>query len=736
MLKTKFIRKLHVAKSHALLRSLVFSLLLITVFDNSALAENSIFIRGIISYSIRLDPIKLNQEEYLTYTLYISNRGNSASNVTVKIILRGVDPTSIKVSEGNASIIDTRNYGNLTLVDLKVNMPRGDSIVELEAKPALLPLKVECKLLVNSKIPRLSYFKNYEFINLSANDSISWYITIANNEIFNEYTRYLRIPVLLSVELNSKFIDTKEISPPPNSTTTEGTYSWALLVGNVTTISINAKIKNFSDWGVISFSPFTLSYSSSQLGKVRETLLNANQSLNSYLTFLNSSYTSANESLNALANFKNELDLLADSLRIEGEFLQSIGKNLTLASKNFDGTVSQIDAIISLVNTLSNFLSTSQVEYFINNLPQLLQEAKNSLQEISSSQASDIEQLLELNQTLSYVYYYTINDSLKQRVQDSINVVNNLIKNARQRQRMVNNSLVLLSNVNAEELKNTLSTIRNQVLQLSSTLPQMKSNLLSFRNSLTTLGNALGKAGEMNIEQSNAMINATINLENQINFTKSQLNELMNRIDEIKKAQEKIKNEIKSLENKQAELSYTSPEVSNESYLAIINGKGHVYQQNITQVFRKNSVFVQYLILYNNSDRPSIIPIFNFVNDTNKSLLDLNGILVNVTLNSPNSYVIVISRLGEANTLEEDYFANIAQYDIANSNAVKNQFSFNIPEKRESLGTSYQYLLAVIFIVIGIVIIAMHSRSVTQKEKRRRKLNQILSRISQPRSSS
>jgi predicted nucleic acid-binding Zn-ribbon protein len=654
----------------------------------------------------------------------------------VKIILKDVDPTSIKVSEGNASIIDTRNYGNLTLVDLKVNAPRGDSIVELEAKPALLPLKIECKLQVNSKTPRLSYFKNYEFINLSVNDSIRWYITIANNEIFNEYTRYLIIPALLSVELNSEFIDIKEISPPPNSTTAEGTYSWALLVSNVTTISISAKIKNFSDWGVISFSPFTLSYSSSQLGKVREILLNANQSLNSYLTFLSSSYTSANESLNALANFKNELDLLADSLRIEGEFLQSIRKNLTLASKNFDGTVSQIDVIISLVNTLSNFLSTSQVEYFINNLPQLLQEAKNSLQEISSSQASDIEQLLELNQTLSYVYYYTINDSLKQRVQDSINVVNNLIKNARQRQRIVNNSLVLLSNVNAEELKNTLSTIRNQVLQLSSALPQMKSNLLSFRNSLTTLGNALGKAGEMNIEQSNAIMNATINLENQINSTKSQLNELMNRIGEIKKAQEKLKNEIKSLENKQAELSYTSPEVSNESYLAIINGKGYVYQQNITQVFRKNSVFVQYLILYNNSDGPSIIPIFNFVNETNKSLLDLNGILVNVTLDSPNSYIVVISRLSEANTLEEDYFANIVQYDVANSNAVKNQFSLNTPEKREPPSTSYQYLFAVVCIVAGIVIIAMHLQSATQREKRRRKLNQILSKISQPRSSS
>lgn len=720
-------------RGHIFLSSLAFFLIFLSLFTELTLAESSINLRGVISYNINLDPIKLTQEESLVYTIYISNQGNSSSTAMVKIILKDVIPNSIKVNNGNASIVNIRTYGNITLVDLKVNVPKGDSNVEIEAKPTVSPIKVNCNLLVNSKTPKLGYFKTYEFLNLGINDSISWNITIINNEAFNKYTSNLKIPVLFSVELNSQYLDLKNINPQPNSTSQEGVYSWTLLAGNITTISINARVKNFSDWGIISLHPFTLSYSSSQLDKVKDGLISVNKSLDDYLNFLKDSYSSANNSLNALVEFKNKLDLLANSLSLEGEILQSIGRNLTSASKNLDNTASQMDTIISSVNSIAslinNFLSIPQVDYFINNLPQLLQEAKNSLQSISSSQASDITQLLELNQTLSYIYYYTTNSSLKQSVLNSIYIVNGLIKNARQRQNVVNNTLNILSQVNAEDLKNTLSNIKNQVLQLNSSLPSMKSNLLLFRNSLVVLGNSLVKAGEMDVEQSNIMKNATQNLENQINATKSQLDDLLNKIDEAEKNLENVRNEIRSLENKQNELLYISPEVFDESYTIIINGKGSIFQENVTRAFRKDYVFVQYLILFNNSNEPRVIPIFDFVKETSKNLLDINGFPLNITLSSSNSYAVVIARIDKTNSLEENYFANIMQYDIANLNSSKNQFIFNPPKKQEVSFTNYQNLLVLIFVVAGVVVIFKHFRSSMQKGKRRKELNQILSRI-------
>lgn len=727
-MKVAFIRMFFLTKRYILLGSLVF-LILSSLLTGLSSAESSIHLRGVISYNVKLDPIKLSQESYLTYTIYINNQDNNLSSITIKLVLKDVIPDSIKVSEGNASIASIRTYGNLTLVSLKVNAPKGDSAVEIEAVPTTLPLKVECRLLVNSKVPKLSYFKNYEFMNLNVNDSIGWNITITNSEAFNKYTSNLKIPVLFSVELNSQFIEVQGLNPQPNSTASGDTYSWTLLVNNVTTISINARIKNFSDWGIISLSPFTLSYSSTQLDKVKDALMSANKSLGDYLNFLNSSYASANNSLNALVEFKNNLKLLAISLSLEGKTLQSIGKNLTSVSKNFDSAISQIDTAIYLVNVAANFMVTPQVSYFINNLPQLIQEAKNELQSISSSQASDVAQLIKLNQTLSYIYYYTTNSSLKQSILDSISIVNNLIRNAQQRQKMLNSTLNILSQVNAEALKNTLSNVRSQILQLNSSLPSMKSNLLSFKSSLVTLGNSLVKAGEVNIEQSDIIKNATISLEKQINTTQSQLNDLMKKISEVEKNLERINDEIKSLENKQKELSYISPEFLNENYTIVISGKGTILQENITHAFRRASVFVQYLILYNGSSKPAVIPIFNFAEETNKSLLDLNGIPISATLNSPNSYAVIIARLNNVTSLEENYFANIMQHDVANINISKNQFSSSPTKKSGSSLDNFQYILVLGFMVVGFIVISIHSRSLIQKSKRRKELDQILSRI-------
>ncbi|MEM3945239.1 MAG: hypothetical protein QW054_02185, partial [Candidatus Micrarchaeia archaeon] len=553
--------------TNILLKNLAFFLISLSLFTELVSAESSIHLRGVISYNVNIDPVKLTQDESLVYTLYISNQESSASILMVKIVLKNVVPDSIKISEGNASIVNIRTYGNLTIVDLMVSAPSGDSTVEIKAKPTVSPIGVNCALLVNSRIPKLSYFKNYEFLSLNVNDSIGWNITITNNEASNSYLSNLKIPVLFSAELNSQFLEVKDITPQPNSSTSEGTYSWTLIVSNTTTISINARVKNFSDWGTISLSPYTLSYSSYQLDKAKDALLNANKSLSDYLNFLNSSYYSVNSSLSIFTEFKNKLDFLANSLSLEGETLQLIGKNLTSAAKNLDNTILDLDVVISSVSTAASFLSTPQVGYFISDLPELLQEARNSLQSISSSQASDILQLLELNQTLSYVYYYTTNSSLKQSVLNSINIVNGLIRNARQRQSILNNTLNFLSQVNAEDLKNTLSTVRNQVLKLSSSLSSMKNNILSFKSSLVTLGNSLVKAGEMNIEQSNIIKNATRNLEAQINTTQSQLNELMNKINDVEKNLENVRNEIKSLDNKQKELIYISPEILDENYI-------------------------------------------------------------------------------------------------------------------------------------------------------------------------
>ncbi|MGB9758207.1 MAG: hypothetical protein ACP5IT_02005 [Thermoproteota archaeon] len=728
-MKVALMRILYLAKGRAFLKSLVFLLIFSSLFTGLTSAESSIRLKGVISYNVNLDPIKHSQESYLTYTIYINNQGNNLSTILIKIILKDVVPSSVKVSEGNASIVSIRTYGNLTLVNLKVNAPKGDSTVEIEAVPTVPPLRVECHLSVNSKTPKLNYFKNYEFMNLNINDSISWNITITNNEAFNKYASNLKIPVLFSVELNNQFVEVQDLNPQPNSTTSGGVYSWTLLVNNVATIIINARVKNFSDWGIISLSPFTLSYSSSQLDKVKDALTNANKSLSDYLNFLNSSYASANNSLNTLVEFKNKLDLLANSLSLEGKTLQSIGRNLTSASKNIDSAVSQLDAVISSVSSIASFLSTPQVDYFINNLPQLVQEAKSKLQSISSSQASDITRLLELNQTLSYVYYYTTNSSLKQSILNSINIVNGLIRNAQQRQIVVNSTLNLLSQVDAEALKNTLSNARNQVLQLSSSLSSMKNNLLLFKSSLVTLGNSLVKAGEMNIEQSNIIKNASVNLGNQINTTQSQLNELMNKINEVEKNLERIRNEIKSLENKQKELSYISPEILLENYTTIINGKGTILQENVTRAFGRDCVFVQYLILYSNPDKPAIIPIFNFAKETNEKLLDLNGTPVNVILNSSSSYAIAIARLDNTNSLEENYFANIAQYDIANLNISKNQFSFNPPKKQELSLANCQRILVLASVIVGFALVTVHSLSLMKKGKRRKELNKILNRI-------
>ncbi|MEM0218755.1 MAG: hypothetical protein QW314_00955 [Thermoproteota archaeon] len=717
--------------TNILLKNLAFFLISLSLFTELVSAESSIHLRGVISYNVNIDPVKLTQDESLVYTLYISNQESSASILMVKIVLKNVVPDSIKISEGNASIVNIRTYGNLTIVDLMVSAPSGDSTVEIKAKPTVSPIGVNCALLVNSRIPKLSYFKNYEFLSLNVNDSIGWNITITNNEASNSYLSNLKIPVLFSAELNSQFLEVKDITPQPNSSTSEGTYSWTLIVSNTTTISINARVKNFSDWGTISLSPYTLSYSSYQLDKAKDALLNANKSLSDYLNFLNSSYYSVNSSLSIFTEFKNKLDFLANSLSLEGETLQLIGKNLTSAAKNLDNTILDLDVVISSVSTAASFLSTPQVGYFISDLPELLQEARNSLQSISSSQASDILQLLELNQTLSYVYYYTTNSSLKQSVLNSINIVNGLIRNARQRQSILNNTLNFLSQVNAEDLKNTLSTVRNQVLKLSSSLSSMKNNILSFKSSLVTLGNSLVKAGEMNIEQSNIIKNATRNLEAQINTTQSQLNELMNKINDVEKNLENVRNEIKSLDNKQKELIYISPEILDENYIATINGGGKIFQENITSAFKKDSIFIQYLILYNNSDKPIVIPIFNFAKETKESLFDLNGVPLNITLGSSSSYVTVIARVGEVNDLEENYFANIVQYNIANVNISKNQFNFNPSKKQESF-TNYQYLLVPICIVAGFVVVAMYSKSLIQKSKRRKKLNKILSRIKLP----
>ncbi|MEM3808696.1 MAG: hypothetical protein QW342_02025 [Thermoproteota archaeon] len=717
--------------TNILLKNLAFFLISLSLFTELVSAESSIHLRGVISYNVNIDPVKLTQDESLVYTLYISNQESSASILMVKIVLKNVVPDSIKISEGNASIVNIRTYGNLTIVDLMVSAPSGDSTVEIKAKPTVSPIGVNCALLVNSRIPKLSYFKNYEFLSLNVNDSIGWNITITNNEASNSYLSNLKIPVLFSAELNSQFLEVKDITPQPNSSTSEGTYSWTLIVSNTTTISINARVKNFSDWGTISLSPYTLSYSSYQLDKAKDALLNANKSLSDYLNFLNSSYYSVNSSLSIFTEFKNKLDLLANSLSLEGETLQLIGKNLTSAAKNLDNTILDLDVVISSVSTAASFLSTPQVGYFISDLPELLQEARNSLQSISSSQASDILQLLELNQTLSYVYYYTTNSSLKQSVLNSINIVNGLIRNARQRQSILNNTLNFLSQVNAEDLKNTLSTVRNQVLKLSSSLSSMKNNILSFKSSLVTLGNSLVKAGEMNIEQSNIIKNATRNLEAQINTTQSQLNELMNKINDVEKNLENVRNEIKSLDNKQKELIYISPEILDENYIATINGGGKIFQENITSAFKKDSIFIQYLILYNNSDKPIVIPIFNFAKETKESLFDLNGVPLNITLGSSSSYVTVIARVGEVNDLKENYFANIVQYNIANVNISKNQFNFNPSKKQESF-TNYQYLLVPICIVAGFVVVAMYSKSLIQKSKRRKKLNKILSRIKLP----
>ncbi|MEM3636093.1 MAG: hypothetical protein QW260_01285 [Thermoproteota archaeon] len=717
--------------TNILLKNLAFFLISLSLFTELVSAESSIHLRGVISYNVNIDPVKLTQDESLVYTLYISNQESSASILMVKIVLKNVVPDSIKISEGNASIVNIRTYGNLTIVDLMVSAPSGDSTVEIKAKPTVSPIGVNCALLVNSRIPKLSYFKNYEFLSLNVNDSIGWNITITNNEASNSYLSNLKIPVLFSAELNSQFLEVKDITPQPNSSTSEGTYSWTLIVSNTTTISINARVKNFSDWGTISLSPYTLSYSSYQLDKAKDALLNANKSLSDYLNFLNSSYYSVNSSLSIFTEFKNKLDLLANSLSLEGETLQLIGKNLTSAAKNLDNTILDLDVVISSVSTAASFLSTPQVGYFISDLPELLQEARNSLQSISSSQASDILQLLELNQTLSYVYYYTTNSSLKQSVLNSINIVNGLIRNARQRQSILNNTLNFLSQVNAEDLKNTLSTVRNQVLKLSSSLSSMKNNILSFKSSLVTLGNSLVKAGEMNIEQSNIIKNATRNLEAQINTTQSQLNELMNKINDVEKNLENVRNEIKSLDNKQKELIYISPEILDENYIVTINGGGKIFQENITSAFKKDSIFIQYLILYNNSDKPIVIPIFNFAKETKESLFDLNGVPLNITLGSSSSYVTVIARVGEVNDLKENYFANIVQYNIANVNISKNQFNFNPSKKQESF-TNYQYLLVPICIVAGFVVVAMYSKSLIQKSKRRKKLNKILSRIKLP----
>ncbi|MBO3800866.1 MAG: hypothetical protein QW768_00570 [Thermoproteota archaeon] len=717
--------------TNILLKNLAFFLISLSLFTELVSAESSIHLRGVISYNVNIDPVKLTQDESLVYTLYISNQESSASILMVKIVLKNVVPDSIKISEGNASIVNIRTYGNLTIVDLMVSAPSGDSTIEIKAKPTVPPIGVNCALLVNSRIPKLSYFKNYEFLSLNVNDSIGWNITITNNEASNSYLSNLKIPVLFSAELNSQFLEVKDITPQPNSSTSEGTYSWTLIVSNTTTISINARVKNFSDWGTISLSPYTLSYSSYQLDKAKDALLNANKSLSDYLNFLNSSYYSVNSSLSIFTEFKNKLDFLANSLSLEGETLQLIGKNLTSAAKNLDNTILDLDVVISSVSTAASFLSTPQVGYFISDLPELLQEARNSLQSISSSQASDILQLLELNQTLSYVYYYTTNSSLKQSVLNSINIVNGLIRNARQRQSILNNTLNFLSQVNAEDLKNTLSTVRNQVLKLSSSLSSMKNNILSFKSSLVTLGNSLVKAGEMNIEQSNIIKNATRNLEAQINTTQSQLNELMNKINDVEKNLENVRNEIKSLDNKQKELIYISPEILDENYIATINGGGKIFQENITSAFKKDSIFIQYLILYNNSDKPIVIPIFNFAKETKESLFDLNGVPLNITLGSSSSYVTVIARVGEVNDLEENYFANIVQYNIANVNISKNQFNFNPSKKQESF-TNYQYLLVPICIVAGFVVVAMYSKSLIQKSKRRKKLNKILSRIKLP----
>lgn len=717
-LKVNFTKR---TKARALIILLFIILFPAIISSSLALPEDDLNIKGVISYDIRIDPITLVQEKKLVYTIYIDSQKPTVK--LIKLILFDIDPQSIEISEG-AKITNIITYNNLTIVELNATIPSGNSTIELEAIPKSCPIEVSAKLLVNSKPPKVDYFKNYKFLNLSIGDILIWNITITNREMKSSYKSSLSLPFLLSITLDRNFLEVISTNPSPNSTSEDGTYSWSMLLDNSSNFEISARIKNFSDWGSISLSPITLSFSSAQFSYLRKTLNSIKGNLESYLDFLNSSYNSGKSSLEQLSNFLDKLKLLSEFLEFEGNALRSLGNNLTSNARNLDSAISQIDSFSSSLNKVTSIVNNPEINYYLSNLPIFIQEAKRELQTINQSQASDIEQLMKLNQTLTYVYYLTSNESLKQDIQNSIYIVNTLLQNAKNRQKFVTDVLQLISKIEPSTVINTFNNLKNQINSLSSTLASMRNNVVLLKNGLIFVGDSLIKLGEANINQSIVLKNATTLIENQINSTKSNLDELKNKIEETKSSLNKIKDKITSIDNKQLELNYVSPEIVTERYIIVLKGRGSIVQQNITNAFNKSSIFLQYLIVSSNNQ--NVIPIFKYINNSNNPICDIENNSLRVYLNE-SSYIVAIARTGEISSLEERYFANILQYDIVRSSSLYTS-SPTIPQIKKSSSINYLFYTSISVLILLGLVISSRTKSMMAKKRREKYLNELLNK--------
>jgi len=596
------------------LRLFAICMLLLSRVDFALIAsgEFDVELAAQATYALQVDSIAGITTSSYSYVLEVDNRGESPKTLWIRLTLRDVIPSSLRLVAGELNIARMLDLGKYVEVLVQLTAPLGKTSWELSGTPSSFPVDVEQGLTVNNEEPNVTSVGEYKFLSADVGDVLRWRIRL-RNQLWGPGQQSFSppVPITFIVNLDRKYFDLKELNPSPNSTTTEGANYWTFFLKGETAVEVEAEVSRLSEWGVATLAPFIVSYSSDQIPAMLQRMEARLRSLESTASFLEHMWSAGNSTAALLTDVSKYLGEISTGVAATGNGSLVIGEALLAISSNVASMGRNLMNYSQLVRSFASLATEQNLNRAIANLRSNLSVTISSLEETKSSIVSQQQLLLSLNETLTQLLETTTDSEQVALLTQAISTISELYET---NDRLLENTDATLQSLRMME--RTLAGIDVQLVaeqasSFASAYEALARGLSSLSAALASLGNASLVIGGANLNQSALLQLMSEEIGSGLNETRGQLEDMWSIVTEMKASEEELRKDIAALSEEKSRIELTSPEVIAETALIFFE----VTAQNDTDLFdvlpHKEGSFIKYVSFDTNSDNSVLVQLEN-----------------------------------------------------------------------------------------------------------------------------
>lgn len=568
----------------------------------SASSETDVRLHGQEIFSSQLDPVTGMFTSSFSYVLDVENPASFAKDLWVRLTLRDVEPSTLKVVAGELVMSQVRDLGKYVELVVKISAEPGRSSWELSGAPRAFPFEVHEEITVDNGPPNITTVEQYRFLSANVGDTLKWKVAIRNTLFdLEETAKNPPMPLTFVVSLDKEYFDVLTLTPSPNSTTAEGANYWVLFLKGTTEIEVEAKVSKLSEWGVATVTPFIISYSSDQIPTMLQGMRARQKSLNATYQFFEGIWAISNSSAAVLSQVSDYLRAISQGVAATGNASILLGQSLLTASSAVKATAASLGNYSNIVRELQRLATEENINRTVISLRGNISATITFLEATRSTIEEEQQLLLELNQTLVSLLASENDTARVALLTQSINIASQMYQNNQQTLANLNSALVTLRSAERSLGGIDVRLVAEEVSRFVNFYSNFEASISALSSSLFSAGNASLLIGAASLNQSGLLKAMADELSSGVNDTLGQLDEMWETVQDMRRGLYALNKDISDLSAEEQRIDFTSPELLDNGSLLAFDVAVTNETELMSLVPRLDGYFVKYIALPSSS---------------------------------------------------------------------------------------------------------------------------------------